>query len=182
MYYFNCLLVSLIHSYFTTTSCSIKVFKNMEEIPLRNISCVSMDNDEKTFGNFATIKTCNMSRNNEQRVQNRHVSFNTGSYLNSSGFEQHKYRNKPTQLSFVLWFDSLNQREKLCLVIGCITFLSFPFILLISLITTTDNDVSHSSSSTHANNTNPAVNPQPVKIRLDFCLKNFLLIQLKSKQ
>ena len=146
----------------------------MEEDPLRNISCANLNRKENNFGNFATINTCNMRRNNEPQVQNRHVTFNIGSYLNSNSIQHPETRNKPTQFSLIEWFDSFDKRKKLYIAICCLIFFAL-LVIIVLLISTRKSDQSNSSSSIDENDATPEFNPQPLNIRYDMNSYQFLI-------
>lgn len=152
----------------------------MEEDPLRNTSCVHssikviLNNEENNFGNFATIDTCNMRRNNEPQLQNRHVSFNIGSYLNSNSIQHPDYRNKPSQFSLIEWFNSFDKRKKLYIAICCLIFFTL-LVIIVLLISTNKSDQSSSSSTIDKNDAIPEFNPQPLNIRYDINSYHFLI-------
>ena len=150
----------------------------MEEDPLRNISSANLNCEENNFEKFATIDTCNMRRNNEPQVQNRHVSFNIGSYLNSNSIQHPETRNKPTQFSLIEWFSSFDKWKKLKLYIAifCLIFLTL-LVIIVLLISTSKSDQSNSSSSIDENDATPEFNPQPLNIRYDINSYQFLIWQ-----
>ena len=51
---------------------------------------------------------------------------------------QHKTRNNPNNLRPILWFNSRNKIEKMCIAISCLIFLS-SLIILLSLVAINKN-------------------------------------------
>ena len=137
----------------------------MEEAPLNIASCVNQRDDQITFGNFAKSISCNMRINNEPQAENERVSFNTGSYLNSNDLEKNTTRNKPENLSPVLWFYSLSKKKKICLGVSCLFFLLLLIIALCSIKSSKDYK-SNQNSTAYQEDTKPSFTPEPVQIRL----------------
>ena len=136
----------------------------MEEIPLQTISSDNRCKETKAFNSQVTINSCNIRSNDEPKVQNRHVSINTGSYLDSSGMRQHKTRNNPNNLSPILWFNSRNRIEKVCIGISFLTSL----LLLLSLlfvVAINKNKDSNDKTATNQDDSKLPLNPQPVQVR-----------------
>ena len=141
------------------------IYKSMEEAPLNNVSCVNHRDDQITFGNLAKSITCNMRINNELLTENRRVSFNTGSYLNSNDLEKDTTTNKPENLSPVLWFYSLSKKKKICIGLSCLLFLLLLIIALCSTKSSKDYK-SNQHSTAYQEETKPSFTPDPVQIRL----------------
>lgn len=136
----------------------------MEQDPLQTVAPDSRCHETNTINNLASINSCNIRSNHEPKLQNRHVSINTGSYLNSSGMRQHKTRNNPNNLRPILWFNSRNKIEKMCIAISCLIFLS-SLIILLSLVAINKNKDFNEKSAMNQDDPKLPLNPQPVEIR-----------------
>ena len=136
----------------------------MEDDPLQTVAPDNRCQETNTINNLASINSCNIRSNHEPKLQNRHVSINTGSYLNSSGMRQHKTRNNSNHLRPILWFNSRNKIEKMCIAISCLTFLS-SLLILLSLVAINKNKDSNEKNAMNQDDPKLPLNPQPVQIR-----------------
>ena len=135
----------------------------MEQDPLQTVAPDNRCQETNTINNLASINSCNIRSNHEPKLQNRHVSINTGSYLNSSGMRQHKTRNNPNNLRPILWFNSRNKIEKMCIAISCLIFLS-SLIILLSLVAINKNKDFNKKTAMNQDDPKLPLNPQQFKI------------------
>ena len=130
----------------------------MEEIPLQTVSHNNCNETTNPVGPLATIDTGSLSRNNEQRLLNNHVSFCI---------------EKSKSITPIIWFNSRNKTEKLCIVLSCF-ILFFVFVLLVSYSAITNSrgkdcencEGSNDTKSSPESNSKPHENikPQPIEI------------------
>ena len=130
----------------------------MEEIPLQTVSYNNCNETTNPVGPLATINTSSLSRNNEPRLLNNHVSFCI---------------DKRKSITPIIWFKARNKTEKLCIVLSCfiLFFALLALVLYPAIINSRDKDCencegSNDSTSSQESNLKPHQNitPQPIDI------------------